>query len=152
MEERSNRRFIGEVEGHILENWHRLDSSSNRECNKAVESAKKNKHHHHLGQNDFNTARQLWIKDGFYPGNTRTSACNGTRTGSTSDVAIDFNRADDWLCAMHSKEKQTGKYVLKKPKNQELADKLVWSSRMEDSDCELMKYEINGRILHQSLC
>ncbi|KAK9756178.1 hypothetical protein RND81_01G079100 [Saponaria officinalis] len=94
-----------------------------RKRDKAVESAKKNENHHHLGQNDFNTARQIWIKDGFYPGSTRTEATNGTRCAS--DVAIDVNRADDWFCAIHSKEKQTGKYVIKKPKNQEVADKLL---------------------------
>ncbi|KAK9705013.1 hypothetical protein RND81_07G027000 [Saponaria officinalis] len=100
-------------------------SPAKRKRDKAVESAKKNENHHHLGQNDFNTARQIWIKDGFYLGSTRTKATNGTRTGCASDVAIDVNRADDWFCAMHSKEKQTGKYVIKKPKNQEVADKLV---------------------------
>ncbi|KAK9724611.1 hypothetical protein RND81_05G086500 [Saponaria officinalis] len=102
-------------------------SPAKRKRNKAVESAKKNEHHHHLGQNYFNTARQVWMKDGFYPGNTHTEASNGTGTGCASDAAIDVNRADDWFCAMHSKEKQTGKYVIKKPKNQEVADKLELS-------------------------
>ncbi|KAK9668454.1 hypothetical protein RND81_13G061700 [Saponaria officinalis] len=101
-----------------------LSHGDKRKRDKAVESAKKNENHHHLGQNDFNTARQIWIKDGFYPGITRTEATNGTRNGCASDVAIDVNRADDWFCAMHSNEKQTGKYVIKKPKNQEVADKL----------------------------
>ncbi|KAK9740997.1 hypothetical protein RND81_03G074900 [Saponaria officinalis] len=101
-----------------------LSHGDPRKRDKAVESAKKNENHHHLGQNYFNTARQIWIKDGFYPGSTRTKASNGSRTQCASEVAIDVNRGYDWFCAMHSKKKQTGKYVIKKPKNQEVADKL----------------------------
>ncbi|KAK9714149.1 hypothetical protein RND81_06G074800 [Saponaria officinalis] len=43
----------------------------------------------------------------------------------TSLVTIDVNRADDWFCAMHSKDKKTGKYVIKKPKTQEVVEKYL---------------------------
>ncbi|KAK9724303.1 hypothetical protein RND81_05G062300 [Saponaria officinalis] len=97
-------------------------SPAKRKRDKAIESAKKNEHHHHLGQNDFNTAREIWTKDGFYLGSTRTEASSGTRTGSTSDVTIDVNRANNWFCAMHSKlelrEKQIqGEFILEGDKD-----------------------------------
>ncbi|KAK9681931.1 hypothetical protein RND81_10G037700 [Saponaria officinalis] len=118
-----------EIWKHIkVEDWklfkqNKTSSPAKRKHDKAVECAKKNEHHHHLGQNDFSTARPIWIKDGFYPGSTPTSESMGNE--STSLVTIDVNRADDWFCAMHSKDKKTGKYVVRKPKTQEVAEKYL---------------------------
>ncbi|KAK9665928.1 hypothetical protein RND81_14G146500 [Saponaria officinalis] len=118
-----------EIWKHIkIEDWKlfqqvKTSSPAKRKLVKAVECAKMNEHHHRLGQNDFNTARETWIKDGFYPGCGTISGSTGNE--STSLMTIDVNRADDWFCAMHSKDKETGKYVVKKPKTKEVAEKYL---------------------------
>ncbi|KAK9733940.1 hypothetical protein RND81_04G102300 [Saponaria officinalis] len=76
-----------------------------------------NEHHHRLGQKSFNTGRLTWIIDGFYPGGTLVS------TEATSMVTIEPNRADDWFCSMHFKDKETGKYVIMEPKTKDVAEK-----------------------------
>ncbi|KAK9678155.1 hypothetical protein RND81_11G191600 [Saponaria officinalis] len=93
-------------------------SPAKKKREKAVECAKKNEHYHRLGQNDFNAARSIWIKDGYYPGSTPTTIVNST-------ITVDVNRADDWFCAMHSKDKKTGQYVIKKPETKEVAEKYI---------------------------
>lgn len=73
---------------------------------KASNCAKQNKYHHYLGQLNYEDARKLWIKEGFYPACTDNSS-----TGSTSSTSVisDINLGDDWFCSRHKKDPTTGK-------------------------------------------
>lgn len=85
-----------------------------------MESAKHHQHFHRMGQMNYEDSRAIWIKEGFYP------ACTGgSSSASNSSVTVDVNRGDDWYCAMHKRDKETGKRVIDQTKTKEVADKYV---------------------------
>ncbi|CAH9112442.1 unnamed protein product [Cuscuta europaea] len=84
---------------------------------KASESASQNQHHHHMGQRNYEDNRAIWIDEGFYP-----SAC--TNSSSIGSSATQFNRGDDWYCAMHARDKE-GNRVIPDKRTQEVAEKYV---------------------------
>ncbi|KAH9619868.1 hypothetical protein KSS87_007780 [Heliosperma pusillum] len=126
-----DRREPHEIWKHInIEDWKlflqiKNSSPAKRKREKAIECAKKNNHHHHLGQKSYTTVRPTWIKDGFYPECTFVSTSTPVSAETTSIVTVEPNRADDWFCSMHIKDKETGKYVIIEPKTKEVAEKYL---------------------------
>ncbi|CAH9136874.1 unnamed protein product [Cuscuta epithymum] len=84
---------------------------------KASESASQNQHHHHMGQRNYEDSRAIWIDEGFYP-----NAC--TDSSSIGSSSTQFNRGDDWYCAMHARDKE-GNRVIPDKCTQEVAEKYV---------------------------
>ncbi|XP_057251781.1 uncharacterized protein LOC130591857 [Beta vulgaris subsp. vulgaris] len=89
---------------------------------KALESAKKNTHHHHLGQRSYGDARELWREEKFGPPSFDSGSSSGT---SSSSVPSSFNRGDDWWWAMHKKDPVTKQRFIPAEETKKAADKYL---------------------------
>ncbi|KNA03285.1 hypothetical protein SOVF_210670, partial [Spinacia oleracea] len=78
---------------------------------KARESAKSNKHHHHLGQKSYKRSKEQWIKDGRYP--------NDTDGSSSSRIA---KRGLEWILA-REEPGEGGTWVIKNDETRKVAKK-----------------------------
>ncbi|XP_021721111.1 uncharacterized protein LOC110688681 [Chenopodium quinoa] len=87
---------------------------------KAQKSASMNIHHHGMRQRNYEDSRKIWIEEGFYP--SRKSTSSKSCKEKPKEITIEINRGDDWLCAMHRKDKATGKRYLPNSKTKEVVD------------------------------
>ncbi|CAH9133575.1 unnamed protein product, partial [Cuscuta epithymum] len=70
-----------------------------------------------MGQRNYEDSRAIWIDEGFYP-------IASTDSSSVGSSATQFNRGDDWYCAMHGRDKE-GNRVIPDKRTQEVAEKYV---------------------------
>ncbi|XP_021716895.1 uncharacterized protein LOC110684771 [Chenopodium quinoa] len=75
---------------------------------------------HHMGCKTFAESRPKWNKEGLYP----TSKISSADKPLPSTVTSLVSRANDWWCAMHGIDKNTGKYVVH-PDTKTVADALL---------------------------
>ncbi|XP_021756878.1 uncharacterized protein LOC110721949 [Chenopodium quinoa] len=86
----------------------------------ATSNTEKKMYNHHMGCKTFAESRPKWIKEGLYPASKIPSSDKPLDSTVTSLVS----RANDWWCAMHGIDKNTGKYIMHSDKRP-VADALL---------------------------
>ncbi|XP_021764093.1 uncharacterized protein LOC110728751 [Chenopodium quinoa] len=86
-----------------------------------MENALKKEYIHRVGAKTFGEWRVTWIKEKIYP----IFLKGLSNKPSNSSITTLVSSASDFICSLHSFDKESEKWFIKKPKTKEMADKLL---------------------------